>query len=155
MNDSTAKRIAALLEPLLKKESISIYDIEFFKGGGKNMLKVYLDKDGGIRHEECATVSRYLGDILEMEDIIHGAYSLEVSSPGLTRTLKKPLHFQKSCGRLVKITFRKAFDGPRQVIGRLKKGDGPENFVITEAENGISYRFLFDDVAKAKLEFEE
>ncbi len=145
-------RIKLLLEPILERESLSLYDIEL-AGGGGTVIRVFIDGKGGIEHERCATVSRQLSAVLDVEDFIQEAYTLEISSPGLTRKLKKPEHFIKSEGELAKIVFKKDFDGEQKALGKLQAGKEKE-FAIIRVDNGELVEFDFTDVARAKLEIE-
>lgn len=144
-------RIKLLLEPILRREALSLYDMEF-AGGGK-IIRVFIDRKGGVKHEHCATISRQLSAVLDVENFITGAYTLEISSPGLTRKLKKPEHFTKSEGELAKIVFRKDFDGEQKALGKLQAGKKKE-FAIIRASNGEPVEFDFTDVVRAKLEIE-
>jgi len=144
-------RIKLLLEPILKRESVSLYDMEF-TGGGKT-IRVFIDRKGGVQHEHCATVSRQLSAVLEVEDFIQGSYTLEISSPGLTRKLKKPEHFVKSEGELAQVVFKKDFQGEQKALGKLRAGKEKE-FAIIRADNGEPVEFDFTDVARARLEME-
>ena len=85
------------------------------------MLRVYIDKPGGVTHEDCANFSREVGTIFDVEDAVPGSsYTLEVSSPGLDRKLSKPEDFQRFTGSLVKLTTRDPVNGNRHFEGRLK-----------------------------------
>jgi len=147
------EKISEIAIPFLKREGLTLYDIDIAGGERKPLLRVYIDKEGGVRHDDCVNVSRHLSTVIDVEEIIRGTYNIEVSSPGLTRALKKPVHFEKSVGLLAKVTFRKSFAHSGTVIGRLKKASG-DNFLI-EPEEGKPVEFSFNDVAKARLEFEE
>lgn len=147
------EKIKDLLEPILQRETLSLYDIEIVKGGGGDIVRIFINKEGGINVDHCKSVSHNLSATLEVEEIFHGHYTLEVSSPGLTRKLKKLEHFLKSEGSLARISFKKPFDGPEKAFGELETlGDG--RFRITNKSNGNAVEFSFENVAKAKLEFE-
>jgi ribosome maturation factor RimP len=92
------------------------------KGGGKaRTLRIYLDKPGGVTLDDCATVSREVGTILDVEDVIPGGqYTLEVSSPGLDRKLTKTADYERFAGSLVKLQTREAVNGSRNFQGRLQ-----------------------------------
>ena len=96
-------------------------DLELLGGGKARMLRVYIDKPGGVTHEDCANFSREAGTIFDVEDAVPGGeYTLEVSSPGLDRKLSKPEEFQRFTGSLVKLTTRDPVNGNRHFEGRLK-----------------------------------
>jgi len=154
MNEEPAEKIACLIEPYLTREKLSLYEAEVLQSGGKKLIRIFIDREEGITHDDCASLSRHLSTLLEVEEIIQSPYVLEVSSPGLTRALKKPLHFRKSLGRTAKISFRKSFGEPKQIIGRLEAGEG-DSFLISRSSDGKKFGFSFSDVSKARLEFEE
>ena len=89
----------ALLLPIAEKNHVEIYDVEYVKEGSDFYLRCYIDKDGGVNIQDCETVSRALSDQLDAEDYIEDAYILEVSSPGLGRTLKKEKHLSRRLNR--------------------------------------------------------
>ncbi len=96
-------------------------DLELLGGGKARMLRVYIDKPGGVTHEDCSNFSREAGTIFDVEDAVPGGqYTLEVSSPGLDRKLSKPEDFQRFVGSLVKLTTRDPVNGNRHFEGRLK-----------------------------------
>ena len=94
------KRTEELVTPILERSGFELYDIEMLKESGAKVLRVYIDKDGGITSDDTADVCRELSDLIDRErDFIKEAYTLEVSSPGITRALKKPEHFSKNTGK--------------------------------------------------------
>ena len=97
------EKTEALLLPIVSPLGIEIYDVEYVKEGSDYYLRAYIDKPGGVNIIDCETVSRALSDALDRDDFIPDAYILEVSSPGLGRSLKKDKHLQKSIGEEVEI----------------------------------------------------
>jgi len=96
-------------------------ELEFHGGGKSRMLRVFIDKPGGVTHEDCANVSHEVGTILDVEDAVPGgSYLLEVSSPGLDRKLARPEDYQRFLGSLVKLTTREPVEGNRHFQGRLE-----------------------------------
>ena len=93
----------ALLMPIAQRWGVSIYDVEYVKEGSEYYLRAYIDKPEGVTIQDCENVSRALSDELDREDFIPDAYILEVSSPGLGRTLKKDKHLQAALGQQVEI----------------------------------------------------
>ena len=87
-----------LLLPIMEENNFELYDVEFVKEAGTFYLRAFIDKEGGININDCELVSRRLSDLLDQKEFISDAYILEVSSPGLGRTLKKDKHFAKSIG---------------------------------------------------------
>lgn len=128
-------RTEALLFPIVEKLGIEIYDVEYVKEGGNFFLRAYIDKPEGVNISDCETVSRALSDKLDEEDFIPDAYILEVSSPGLGRTLKKDKHLQKSLGQEVEIRLFKPLEKRRDFSGILQSFDG-DTVTILEGEEG-------------------
>lgn len=124
----------ALLAPIAAANGVSVYDVEYVKEGAEYYLRAYIDKPGGVTIEDCETVSRALSDALDAEDYIPDAYILEVSSPGLGRTLKKDKHLEKSLGEEVEIRTYKPVDGCKEFKGILKAYDA--GTVTIEEQDG-------------------
>jgi ribosome maturation factor RimP len=143
--------VRELLEPLLAGKDLELFDIEF-KGQGKNgVLRVFIDKEGGVTIDDCALVSRELGTLLDIHDMIPGSYTLEVSSPGLTRALRKPEDFLKFKGKKVRIKTNKDFERRKIFIGRLLEFNDGLVTVQTEAGN---FSIPYVDIEKANLELD-
>ena len=125
--DDTVARINELILPVLQAQEVELVDTEFIKAGKRYTLRLFLDKPGGITLDDCASLSRILGEIIDVHDIIDHPYTLEVSSPGLTRPLKKVEDYQRFAGRLVRITVRggtgkkSLFRGELKRIGRRER----------------------------------
>jgi ribosome maturation factor RimP len=126
--DPAVGKIWAVAEPLLADEGMEIVDIELRREGrrGGRVLRFYLDKPGGPTLDELTHASRRLNDILDTQVDIEGPYTLEVSSPGVNRTLKKPAHFARFVGKRVRVRTRRPLDGRRGFLGVLQavQGDG-------------------------------
>lgn len=152
-----ASRVTALVEQLLSSLGMELVDLEYKREGREMILRLFIDKDGGVNLDDCAAVSRELSEVLDVEDIISEHYSLEVSSPGLDRPLKKIEDFQRFKGRLVKIrTFEPLPDDAgnkrKTFLGELK---GLENgMVLLALKEGQNAAIPYEKVAKANLEFE-
>ena len=114
-------RIREICERVAADSGLEVVEVEM-KGGGKaRTLRIYLDKPGGVTLDDCAAVSREVGTILDVEDVIPGGqYTLEVSSPGLDRKLLKPADYERFAGSLVKLQTRDAINGSRNFQGRLQ-----------------------------------
>lgn len=141
-------RTEALLQPIAMTHGVGIYDVEYVKEGSDYYLRAYIDKPEGVTIVDCENVSRALSDALDREDFIPDAYILEVSSPGLGRTLKKDRHLAYSIGQEVEIKLYKPLEGIKEFSGVLKSFDR-ENIVITEDAGERS--FARDDVAAVRL----
>lgn len=109
-----------LVTPIIEENDFELVDVEFVKEGTDYYLRVYADKSGGINIDDCVFISRALEEKLDEADKIDVPYILEVSSPGLTRPLKKEKDFERSLGRLVEIKTYKAVNGDKEFCGNLK-----------------------------------
>ena len=141
-------RTEDLLTPIVEKYGVSIYDVEYVKEGSDWYLRAYIDKDGGVDINDCENVSRALSDALDKEDFIEEAYILEVSSPGLGRTLKKDKHFEKSLGEEVEVKTYKPIDNCKEFSGILKAYD--DKTVTIETDN-TEICFAKSDIALVRL----
>ncbi|MBE5943889.1 MAG: ribosome maturation factor RimP [Lachnospiraceae bacterium] len=103
-----------LVTPIIEENNFELVDVEYVKEGADYYLRVYADKEGGINIDDCVFISRALEAKLDEADKIEDAYILEVSSPGLTRPLKKDKDFKRSIGKLVEIKLYKAMDGLKE-----------------------------------------
>lgn len=145
-------RTEALLSPIVEKLGMDIYDVEYVKEGSDFFLRAYIDKPGGVNINDCETVSRALSDKLDEEDFIPEAYTLEVSSPGLGRTLKKDKHLQKSLGQEVEIRLFKPLEKRKDFSGILQSFDGETVTILEGEEPGRTPRsFVRKDIALIRL----
>ena len=140
-----------LLKPIAEKAGVEIYDVEFVKEAGEYYLRAFIDKEGGVNIGDCEAVSRKLSDELDKEDFIEEGYILEVSSPGLGRTLKKDRHFQKSIGQEVEVKLFKPIDKVKEFTGILKGFDEKTITVTVDDEDKIFER---NGIAKVRLTFD-
>ena len=146
------KRTTELLMPILEEFGLELWDVEYAKEGKDFYLKIYIFRNGPIDISDCVKVSRAIDPILDEENFISDAYTLEVSSPGLTRPLKRENDFLHSIGRLVELKTYKAIDGAKEFEGILK-GYDEESIVVTINDNDT--RFKREDVAGIKRAFVE
>ena len=124
------ERVREIADRVAASSGLEIVDVEFLGGGKARMLRVFLDKSAagtdplaGVTHEDCAHFSREFGTILDVEDVMPGSYTLEVSSPGLDRKLVKAADFTRFTGSRVKLTTRQPVNNNRHFEGRLEKFD--------------------------------
>ena len=137
-----------LLFPIVEKFGVEIYDVEYVKEGSDYYLRAYIDKEGGVNIIDCENVSRALSDALDAKDFIPDAYILEVSSPGLGRTLKKDKHLEKSIGEEVEIKLYKPVEKRKEFSGILERFDKDS---ITITEDGVEITFERSTVALIRL----
>lgn len=114
-----------MLEPIVKANDVEIYDVEYVNEAGEWYLRAYIDKEGGVTIDDCEVVSRAMSTKLDEDDFINEAYILEVSSPGLGRTLKKDRHLSYSIGEEVEVKLFKPVEegknAPKLYVGFLKE----------------------------------
>lgn len=144
------EHIRTLAEPILGSRGLLLWDLEFKKEGPQWLLRLYIDRPGtGATLDDCEAVSRDLGTVLDVEEIIAHAYRLEVSSPGLDRTLSRPEHYQASIGKQVRIKTFQAMDGQKVFVGTLQ---GLENNVVRFiTEQGHRMDIPLGEISKASL----
>ena len=121
-------RVRAIADRVAASSGLEILDVEFLGGGKARMLRVFLDKPAagkdalaGVTHEDCANFSREFGTILDVEDVMPGPYTLEVSSPGLDRKLVKAADFTRFTGSRVRLMTRDPVNNNRHFEGRLER----------------------------------
>jgi ribosome maturation factor RimP len=140
-----------LVTPIIEANNLELVDVEYVKEGSDYYLRIYADKEGGITIGDCEIVNRALGDLLDADDYIGDAYILEVSSPGLTRPLKKENDFRRSVGKVVEIKTFAKINGSKEFEGILKAYDA-ETVTIEfedESETVISRK----DISMIRLAF--
>ncbi len=118
--ETYVERTTKLLEPIIEANNFELVDVEYVKEGSNYYLRAYVDKEGGFTVNDCELVSRALEAKLDAEDFIEDAYILEVSSPGLTRPLKKDKDFERNMGKPIEIHLYKARNKQKILIGELK-----------------------------------
>jgi ribosome maturation factor RimP len=152
-----ASQVTKVAEQIASSLGMELVDLEYMRVGRDMVLRLFIDKEGGVTLDDCAGVSRELSEVLDVEDIIPDHYTLEVSSPGLDRPLKKVADYEKYKGRLVKIrTFEPLPDDAgnkrKTFLGELK---GLENgIVLLKLKEGQGAAVPFEKIAKANLDFE-
>ncbi len=142
------EKTECLLAPIAEANGVEIYDVEYVKEGSEFYLRAYIDKPEGVNIIDCENVSRALSDALDKEDFIPDAYILEVSSPGLGRTLKKDKHLQKSIGQEVEVKLFKPVEKCKEFAGVLDSFDAES---ITILEGDTKRTFERSDIALIRL----
>ena len=125
-----------LIEPIVTNLKYELYHLELTKEDGENYLRVYIDNENGISLKDCEKVSRPISDMLDEKDPIPYSYYLEVSSPGIYRTLFNDTHLTKSIGDFVLINLKSKFNGKKEFKGFLSSFD-EKQIIITSNENEI------------------
>src|SRR2546423_10756463 len=147
---SVADRIRHLAEQTAIDHGLELVHVEMAGPEGHPVVRVFIDKPGGVTHDDCSDLSHHLGTVLDVEDFIHSAYTLEVSSPGIERGLYKLGDYERFAGRTAKIKSRAAQDGQRNFRGRIIGIDSDS--VILEDRTTGRVRISVGDIAKANLE---
>jgi len=136
-DDSIVSQVWELAAPLVADEGLEIFDIEFRREGrGGWVLRLYLDKEGGPKLDDLTRVSRQLGDLLDVHDVPQRAYTLEVSSPGVNRLLKRPEHFTRFLGKKIRVRTRDRIEGRRTFLGLLKEAT-QDGIVVSQEKDEI------------------
>jgi len=149
---SIDERIRELAANSAERNDLELVHVQA-KGAKNNMtIRVFIDKEGGVTHEDCVKVSREIETVLDAEDFIPSAYLLEVSSPGLERELYSLKDFEKFAGCAAKVRTHSPIDGQRNFRGRIVKVSG-EKIVFEDKSHG-DVSFSYSDVAKANLEID-
>ncbi|MEZ5532843.1 MAG: ribosome maturation factor RimP [Steroidobacteraceae bacterium] len=141
-------RLIALLEPLIGQLGYELVDVEANAGRGSGMLRVYLDSPAGVGVDDCERVSREVSALLDVEDPMPGAYTLEVSSPGADRVLRTAAHFARFRGERVKVELVEPRDGRRRYTGTLVAVD--ERGIALEVD-GEAVAMDFAAIDRARL----
>ena len=146
--------VRAVAERVVSARGFELVDIEMKRSQGGHLVRLYVDKPGGIGLEDLQAVSEEISAILDVEDPIAAAYTLEVSSPGLDRPLKKETDYQRFLGRLAKLSSYELVDGRRHWTGRLESFEDGVVSLRLEKEGGAVARVPFDKISHGRLEVE-
>ncbi len=122
MSNKVEKKVESLMEEILTDSDFELVDVEYVKERDW-YLRIFVDKVGGIDLDDCKILSEKLGEILDKENVIDGAYILEMSSPGLDRVLKKDKDFVREAGKKIDVTFYAPVDGKKNLTGVLEYRD--------------------------------
>jgi ribosome maturation factor RimP len=149
MSESVAERVWQVAAPLLLDEGLEVVDVEYRRESRGWVLRLFVDREGGVSLDDLTHVSRQLGDILDANDVVPGSYTLEVSSPGINRRLRRPEHFSRYIGEKVRVKLTSPKDGRRGFVGTLEavEADG-----IRVSEPNGSHFIAFADIAQANYE---
>jgi ribosome maturation factor RimP len=125
MNETIAERVWEIAEPVVIQEGLEIVDVEFRRESRGMVLRLFLDQAGGgaVSLDELSRVSRQVGDLLDVHDAVPGSYTLEVSSPGINRRLRRPEHFKRFLGKRIRVRIATPREGRRVFVGFLEAVD--------------------------------
>jgi ribosome maturation factor RimP len=152
---SIADRARQLLEPIIVRDGFELVEVEWGREGPAWVLRVYVDRAGGVTIDHCQELSRTIEPVLDVEDFIEPAYNLEVSSPGLDRPLRKPIDFERFAGQRAHLKTYAPLDtptGPRKNWAGTLRGfrDGAVEIEV----DGTIHQVPHDRIAKARLEYD-
>jgi ribosome maturation factor RimP len=144
-------RVRVIADPILTSEGMELVEVEYRREGRGWVLRLYIDKEGGVTVNDCGRISQEVGRSLDVEDFILNPYTLEVSSPGLTRSLRNEKDFLKYSNRLIKVKTFGLIENRRQFRGKLLGIS--ENRIQIEVDGEV-FRIPIADIAGANLEID-
>lgn len=144
------ERLEALAHDVAREADVELYDLRVETEGPRTVLRIFLEREGGVRLSDIESYSRKFGALLDVEDPVDGPYVLEVSSPGVNRRLTRPAHFARYAGHRVRVALGEPVEGARNFTGTLRSSD--EEAISLEREDGTTYRLPYRLMRKANLE---
>lgn len=151
--ETLTDRITRIAERAAAREGIEVWDVEVLGGGRSRMVRLYIDKPGGVTHGDCELMSQQVGTVLDVEDVMPGgSYHLEVSSPGIERKLRKLQDFQRFAGQKARVALHQPIDGQRRFEALIAGVE--EEAILLETAPGKVLRIRMDQVEKANLKYE-
>ncbi len=144
-----AEVVRGLIEPLVAYAGMELIDVEYGREPSGVILRLIIDKPGGVTIDDCSYINHLAGDFLEAKDSVPGSYNLEVSSPGINRPLKKKDDFERFAGQKILIKTRELIEGRKNFKGILNGIKG--NFIVVSSEKMI-FNIPFELIAKARLD---
>jgi len=151
MPKEVADRVRAIADLILTEQRIELVEVEYRREAKGWVLRLYIDKEGGVTLDDCSRISQAVGRSLDVEDFILNPYTLEVSSPGLTRLLKNEKDFLRYRNRLIKVRTIDPVENRRQFKGKLLGTS--EGRIEIEVDGGV-FQIPLSNVAKANLEID-
>ena len=150
-----AEVVQEQIQRIVESEGLELVHIDYRRQGGGFLLRIDIDKEGGVTVEDCQLVSQQVSTWLDVEDPIPGEFELQVSSPGLDRKFYRTSDYEKFTGRLVRVKTSRAIRGLHVIVGRLKEFDG-NTVVVTDPvmKKDADYAIPLADIKEARLEVE-
>jgi len=146
------KKINSLAEEVGENLGYEVDDVEILGSGRRTIVRVTIDREGGVGLDDCTAFSRDFAALMDVEDPIRERYTLEVSSPGLDRALNKPRHWQKSIGKLARVVLLDTYDGRDVITGRIEAFEDGHVTLLLEDES--REELSLDEIKRARLEVE-
>jgi len=155
MSSALPENVEQQIQRIVESEGLELVHIDYRRQGRGFLLRIDIDKEGGVTVEDCSLVSQQVSTWLDVEDPIPGEYELQVSSPGLDRKFYKPADYEKFLGRLVRVKTSRAIRGLHVIVGRLKSFDGA-TVVVTDPvmKKEPDYTIPLGDIKETRLEVE-
>ena len=153
--DGLPARVSDEIEKIVTSEGMELVHVDYRRQGRSYLLRIDIDKDGGVALEDCEQISQQVSAWLDVEDPVPGEYELQVSSPGLDRKFYKDSDYQKFLGRLVRVQTSRPVRGLHVIVGRLKQYDG-RNIVVSDEQmkKDPDYEIPMDVIKETRLEVE-
>jgi ribosome maturation factor RimP len=149
--EAQVEAVRAAVEPAVLALGVDLYDVELLGAAGARTLRVTVAKEGGVDLETITAVTRTVSPLVDAADAVNGSYLLEVSSPGVERTLRTPQHFRGALGEQVSVKFHTEA-GPRRVRGALVSVDDAS--IVVDADDGTRVELAAADITQARTVFE-
>ena len=149
---AVSEAVNKLIERVVARESLELVHWDLLGPSGKQILRIYIDKPGGVSLGDCEKVSNEVGVLLDMEDVIPSSYTLEVSSPGIERGLYKPADYERFAGNRVRVKTAEPINGQRNFHGKLE--GIRENKVVLEEDRVGHIEILYEKIVKANIEYD-
>jgi ribosome maturation factor RimP len=149
------EKVTTEIEKIVASEGLELVHVEYRRQGKTYLLRIDIDKEGGVTLDHCQLVSHQVAAWLDVEDPVPGEYELQVSSPGLDRKFYRDSDYQKFIGRLVRVKTSTAIRGLHVIVGRLKEFDG-KKIVVTDpaVKKDPDYEIPLADIKETRLEVE-
>jgi len=142
------EKLRVLIAPVVEALGCELWGFEYSGSGRHSLLRIYIDRPNGVGIEQCEQVSRQVGSLLDVEEVITGEYTLEVSSPGLDRPLYNLGQYRQFAGEDIKLRLRIPFEGQRKFQGRLNGVEGDDIVLMIEDNE---YLFPVDNIERATI----
>ncbi|HXK59022.1 MAG TPA: ribosome maturation factor RimP [Acidobacteriota bacterium] len=143
-----ADRVERLIREAVEAEGYELVHVEYLPRGAGSILRIYIDRPGGVSLDDCQQVSRHVGVLLDVEDMIPHQYVLEVSSPGIERPLFKQSDYTRFAGREIRLTTNEKIEGKKNFSGVLR---GINEGIVELESEGKLRRIPFEQIRKANL----
>lgn len=149
------ERVEQEIGRIVESEGLELVHVDYRKQGRGFLLRIDIDKDGGVTLEDCSLISQQVATYLDVDDVVPVEYELQVSSPGLDRKFYRDSDYQKFIGRLVRVKTSRPIRGLHVIVGRLKEFDGA-NIVVRDPvmKKDPDYEIALKDIKETRLEVE-